>query len=84
VSTATEFRAAMVRAGSTDLPLPGGGPLQLPDRVAAAVMRCLERPRAEVYPYRPLKFLAILNQVFPETVGRIIARARRRAASAGS
>ena len=50
VSTTTEFRAAMERDFGHQVS--GLGPKQPVDHVARAIVQCLRRPTAEVYPHR--------------------------------
>jgi short-subunit dehydrogenase len=50
------------------------GPVQTADQVARAMLRCLRRPRAEVYPYRPARLLAGFAAVFPGLLDRMMGR----------
>jgi len=76
VSTETEFRFAMQRDyGYT---VSGLGPKQSVSAVAAAVVRCLEHPRAEVYPHKASRALAVLNAVAPAFTDRLVRRYGRR------
>ena len=52
VSTETEFREAMERDYGHSVT--GLGPKQSADTVAAAVLRCIRQPVAEVYPHRQI------------------------------
>jgi NAD(P)-dependent dehydrogenase (short-subunit alcohol dehydrogenase family) len=80
VSTRTEFREAMAREfGST---LRGHGPRQSAEHVARAILRCLERPRPEVYPYRWARLLVWLNAAAPAATDRLVRRFTRRRAGA--
>ena len=80
VSTETEFRSAMERDyGYT---VSGLGPKQRSAQVAAAIVRCIERPRAEVYPHPTSRALAVLNAVAPAFTDRLVRRYGR-AADAG-
>src|SRR5919109_1496384 len=63
VSTATEFKQAIARDFGHEVS--GLGPKQSVDQVAAAIVRCLESPPAEVYPHAKSRALAILNAVAP-------------------
>jgi NADP-dependent 3-hydroxy acid dehydrogenase YdfG len=72
VSTETEFREAMRR--DYGQVTEGIGPQQRPEEVAAAMLRCLDRPRAEVFPYRPSRALALLTAVAPATADRLARR----------
>jgi len=42
--------------------------------VAAAMLRCLERPRAEVFPYRPSRAFALMTVLAPAISDRIARR----------
>jgi short-subunit dehydrogenase len=76
VSTETEFRDAMARDyGHT---VSGLGPKQSMDDVARAVIRCVRNPRAEVYPHRAARGLAILNAIAPAFTDRLVRKYGRR------
>ena len=78
VSTDTEFRSAMERDYGHSVS--GLGPKQSVDQVARAVVACLQRPRAEVYPHRMSRALAIVNAVAPGFADTLVQKyARRRA-----
>ena len=76
ISTRTEFRDAMAR--DFGHAVDGIGPRQDADRVAAAIERCIRSPRAEVYPYRPARWLGWLNAWAPAAVDRLVRRYERR------
>lgn len=76
VSTTTEFRAAMDRDYGHSVS--GVGPKQTADDVARAVVACIGKPRAEVYPYGRARLLAILNIVAPAFTDRFVQRFGRR------
>lgn len=82
VATTTEFHEAIRRDFGQRAS--GRGPRQPAEAVARAIARCIERPRPEVYPYRPSKLLAILSVVAPGTTDRFVARFRRRSQPDGS
>lgn len=76
ISTRTEFHDAMARDyGHT---VRGLGPKQSVDDVARAVVRCVHRPRPEVYPHAPSRALALLNVVAPAFTDRFVKRFGRR------
>ncbi len=77
VYTETEFASAEARKTRTLLPR---GPVQSAEHVARAVVRCIRRPRLEVYPYRAAKVLAVLSVLVPGLADRLIDRVRRDAA----
>ena len=54
------------------------GPRQTADEVARAIIKCIVRPRPEVYPYPISKLLAVLNVAAPAQADRIVHRFRRR------
>jgi short-subunit dehydrogenase len=76
VSTETEFRSAMER--DYGYSVAGLGPKQPVTAVADAVVRCLERPRPEVYPHATSRALAVLNTVAPGLADRLVRRYGRR------
>jgi len=76
ISTRTEFRDAMTR--DFGHAVTGVGPRQDPDIVAAAIERCIDSPRAEVYPYRLGWWLAFANTLAPSIVDRLMQRFERR------
>jgi short-subunit dehydrogenase len=76
VSTETEFRDAMTRDyGHT---VSGLGPKQSMDEVARAVLACVQHPRAEVYPHRAARALAIVNAIAPAFTDRLVRKYGRR------
>jgi short-subunit dehydrogenase len=56
------------------------GPVQSAEQVARAIVRCVHRPRPEVYPYRPAKILGLLSVLAPGFVDWMMARVIRRRA----
>jgi hypothetical protein len=48
------------------------------DDVARAVVSCVKRPRAEVYPHRASRALAIVNAIAPGLTDRIVRKYGRR------
>jgi short-subunit dehydrogenase len=76
VSTDTEFRAAMVR--DYGHVVSGLGPKQPVERVAAAIVRCVRHPRAELYPHAKSRALSILNIVAPAFTDRLVQKYGRR------
>jgi short-subunit dehydrogenase len=63
VSTPTEFVDAMARDYGHRIS--GIGPKQTVDDVARSIVRCVERPRPEVYPLGKSRGLTILNALLP-------------------
>lgn len=76
ISTRTEFHDAMTRDFGHSVS--GLGPKQSVDDVARAVVRCVRRPRPEVYPYGPSRLLAVLNVVAPAFTDRFVRKFGRR------
>ena len=76
VSTDTEFRQAMKRDYGHSVS--GLGPKQSMDDVARAVVQCVRRPRAEVYPHAASRALTILNAIAPALTDKIVRRYGRR------
>jgi NADP-dependent 3-hydroxy acid dehydrogenase YdfG len=81
VSTRTEFHAAMHRTFGHAVH--GKGPKQDAASVAEAVIRCLEHPRGEVFPYGPARWLRLANALSPTLVDRFMRRFSRRRPYAG-
>ncbi|HKZ05271.1 MAG TPA: SDR family NAD(P)-dependent oxidoreductase [Methylomirabilota bacterium] len=75
IFTLTEFHEVETRRE----PLKRTGPAQSAETVARAILRCVRRPRPEVYPYAPARLLAGLAAVAPGLVDRLMDRALRRA-----
>lgn len=76
ISTDTEFRDAMsARYGQT---VSGAGPSQTAEDVACAMVRCLRRPRADVYPYRAARLVGAVSTIFPGLTDRLTSRFARR------
>jgi NADP-dependent 3-hydroxy acid dehydrogenase YdfG len=78
VGTETEFGAVQARLSGDDAPRPWG-PQQSAVAVAAAIVRCAERPRPEVYPYWPSRGIVWLNAIAPGLADYFSARAARKA-----
>ena len=75
ISTETEFRTAMERDFGQRVR--GAGPRQGADAVARAVLACIRRPVAEVYPYRRARALGVINAIAPGLTDRLVRRYRR-------
>jgi short-subunit dehydrogenase len=79
VGTITEFHAAMRE--NFGFGAEGIGPRQTAGQVAEAMLRCVRRPRPEVYPHALSRALAVLAVVAPGLCDRVVKRyGRRRAA----
>ena len=76
VSTLTEFHETMRREYGFEVTRVG--PRQPAARVAEAVARCIVSPRAEVYPHRLSRALAVANVLAPELTDRVVRRYTRR------
>ncbi len=76
VSTDTEFKQAMERDFGHQVS--GLGPKQQVSDVAAAIVRCLERPAPEVYPHTMSRALAVLNIIAPAFTDRMVRKYGRR------
>jgi short-subunit dehydrogenase len=76
ISTATEFHDAIRRDYGFEIH--GRGPKQTAASVAEAVVRCIDHPRAEVYPYGVSRALAVLNILAPSLSDRFVQRFARR------
>jgi short-subunit dehydrogenase len=80
VSTETEFREAEARDFGHRVE--GHGPRQRAEVVADAILRLIDSPRPESYPYRRAKWLAVLNVTAPRIADRVTRRFGRSAAAA--
>ena len=76
ISTRTEFHDAMTRDYGHRVT--GLGPRQSMDDVARAIVRCVKRPRPEVYPHRPSRALTLMNHVAPALTDRFVKKFGRR------
>jgi short-subunit dehydrogenase len=76
IATATEFHEAIRREFGREVG--AAGPRQTVDQVARAVVNCIVRPTAEVYPYARAKLLSILSVTAPTQADRLVRRFRRR------
>ncbi len=64
IGTATEFHEVEVRRAG-----PGPhGPIQSSEHVARCILRCVRRPRPEVYPFRPSWILSLASVIAPRLV----------------
>jgi short-subunit dehydrogenase len=76
VSTLTEFSAASrARAGQPAKPAESPIAKQTPERVAAAVVRCLRRPKPEVWTSRATRVMFAVASLLPRLTDRVL-RAR--------
>lgn len=76
VGTDTEFHAAIKRDFGHDIQ--GRGPRQSADDVARAVVDCVVKPRAEVYPFPKAWWLSVLSVIAPAQADRIVQKFGRR------
>jgi short-subunit dehydrogenase len=72
ISTRTEFFQVMTR--ESGFATEAQGPKQDVSVVADAIARAIERPVAEVFPYRNARLLAVLNAIAPATTDRMVRR----------
>jgi short-subunit dehydrogenase len=75
VSTVTEFHDAMRR--DFGRAVSGRGPRQDASTVARAIVKALERPRAEVYPYAWSRALVVVNAIAPGFTDRLVQKYKR-------
>lgn len=76
ISTESDYHHAMERDFGQHIS--GLGPKQSLDDVAAAVVRCVQRPRPEVFPHAKSRALAILNVLAPGFTDSLVRRYGRR------
>ena len=81
ISTPTGFVDAMARDFGHKVS--GLGPKQSVDDVARAIVRCIERPRAEVYPKPISRGLTILNALAPQVTDWFVRKYGRRRVDTG-
>jgi short-subunit dehydrogenase len=72
ISTTTEFFEVMTKASG--FATRAAGPKQSADDVAQAIVRAIDHPVAEVYPYRIARGLALLNAIAPALCDRVARR----------
>jgi len=72
ISTVTEFHDVMTRASGHATQ--AKGPRQDADTVARAIVRALDHPRPEVFPFRSARALALLNAIAPGMCDRVVKR----------
>ncbi len=72
-ATRTEF-GANVRHGDVTAKFKAMGRIQSAEEVAAAIVQCIKKPKAEVYPYRASRLLVWINAVAPSLVDRVMRR----------
>lgn len=70
-ATQTEF-ADKVRHGDVTGKFKAMGHIQSAEEVAIAIVRCIKKPKAEVYPYRVSRLLVWANAVAPSFVDKVI------------
>ncbi|HSL49429.1 MAG TPA: SDR family NAD(P)-dependent oxidoreductase [Candidatus Deferrimicrobiaceae bacterium] len=74
IRTVTEFHQAEVQK----VPWRPMGPVQSAERVARSILSCVRRPRPEVYPYWPVRVLAVMSVIAPGLVDRGMRRVLQR------
>ncbi len=70
VVTDTEFFDVTARRSAGRRPR-FGGPVQSPEHVAACILRCIRRPRPEVFPFRTARLYTVLGALSPRLADRI-------------
>lgn len=76
ISTETEFRGTLAREWGVEVS--GVGPRQSPEHVAAAMVRALRRPRADVYPMRLSRLVPAASALLPGLADWVSTRFTRR------
>ena len=72
-ATTTEF-SEHIRHGDVKEGFKSAGPIQSAEAVAAAIVRCIEDPKIEVFPARFARFLAWANALAPSLVDKVMMR----------
>jgi short-subunit dehydrogenase len=80
IATDTEFHATIKRDFGHEVQ--GHGPKQSANHVAQAIVACIRRPRAEVFPYRLAWLLGVLSVVAPAIADRVVQKYARRRTTA--
>jgi len=75
-----EFFDKVADRGGRLVGRPPGRFMQPPERVASAVLRCLRRPRGEVWTSHPVRIVLALTGLVPGLTDRALVRAYRRRA----
>jgi len=70
VVTDTEFFEVVARRSSGWRPR-YPGPVQTADHVARCILRCIRRPRPEVFPFPAARIYTVLGAIFPRLADRI-------------
>ena len=70
VTVPTEFHAVELRKAASELV----GPIQAPEVVARAIVRCIQRPRAAVHPYWPTYPFSLVSAAAPALADWLVAR----------
>lgn len=76
VSTRTEFLETVRR--DYGYIVTGHGPQQSTEAVASSIVRCLRRPRPEVYPLAFSRGLTVFNTLTPGFCDRFVQRYKRK------
>jgi NAD(P)-dependent dehydrogenase (short-subunit alcohol dehydrogenase family) len=77
ITTTTEFIAAATRVGRRPWARYRGQPEQSAEQVAAAMLRAIQVPRAEVWPHAGSRLAIGLGALWPEFVDRYLLKRRR-------
>jgi short-subunit dehydrogenase len=75
-ATRTEF-GDVIRKGDATTSYRSMGPSQSAEQVAASIVRCIERPKIEVYPFWAGRLIACINAIAPSIVDAVILRSAR-------
>ncbi len=78
IGTRTEFFDKVAERGGRLVPRTPGRFMQTPERVARAVVRCLRRPRGEVWTCLPVRIGLALSGLVPGLTDRVLIAALRR------
>ena len=82
--TRTEFGEVAESAGGIKLPMGGRRGSQSVEQVVARMVAAIERPRAEVWPNRPLRWAMPVGAFVPGVFDRLLAVYRKRVEAANS
>jgi short-subunit dehydrogenase len=77
IGTHTDFFTTAEQMSAKKMAPPGVGEVrQTPDVVARKMIRAIQRPRPEVWPFAPARFLVSLGTLMPRVVDRVMSKYR--------
>jgi short-subunit dehydrogenase len=77
IGTETDFFTTAAEVSGRRIPRRTGAKRQSAEHVAATIIKAIERPKAEVWPFAPARWALAINALFPTIGDRIMATHRR-------